>query len=359
MISVDVSRRQGQFLVSAAFESDGGILALFGPSGSGKSSIIRLIAGLDRPDRGRIVLGGVVVADTDQRIFLPAHRRRVGVVFQESLLFPHLTVLANLRYGRHFTPRAERRIAEEPVIDTLGIGHLLQRHPATLSGGERQRVAIGRALLASPRLLLMDEPLASLDWDRRQEILPLIERLRDEFAIPILYVSHAVEEVARLASEVAVMEQGRIVRLGPARQVLHTGIGDSPDRFQITSVLEGRLGEPDKVYGLTPVEHPSGRLWLSGLIGPVGRTVHVVVRGVDVSLATERPRQLSIRTVLAAHIVDLVVTDGPTALAETELKDGTRLMVSLTRQAVDELALAVGRDVFVLIKSVAVDQRPI
>lgn len=359
MISVDVTRRQGDFLVEADFEIDGGILSLFGPSGSGKSSMIRLIAGLDRPDHGRIVFDDRVVCDTGQSVFLPAHRRRVGVVFQESLLFPHLSVLGNLRYGWHFTPKAERRIAEGPVIDTLGIGHLVRRHPATLSGGERQRVAIGRALLSSPRLLLMDEPLASLDWERRQEILPLIERLRDEFSIPIVYVSHSVDEVARLASDVAVMEAGRIVRRGSPISVLHTASTDGVDRFQITSILEGRLGPTDTTYDLTPVEHPSGRLWLTGALGPQGRKVRVVVRGVDVSIATEWPRHLSIRTVLKGRVVSVDAAVGPSMIVEVELLDGTRLSASVTRHAAVELGLTAGRDVFVLIKSVAVDQRQV
>ena len=180
------------FALDAAFTAGPGVTALFGPSGSGKSTVIRLLAGLERPEEGRITLGDSVLLDTESRRAVPPHRRRIGLVFQDALLLPHLSVKANLTYGRWFTPRGERRIAFDPVVEVLGIGHLLDRRPTTLSGGERQRVAIGRALLASPRLLLMDEPLASLDQARRQEILPFIERLRDAFAIPVVYVSHAV-----------------------------------------------------------------------------------------------------------------------------------------------------------------------
>jgi molybdate transport system ATP-binding protein len=357
MISVDVRRQLGDFSLDVAFETDGGILALFGPSGSGKSSVIRLIAGLDRPDEGRIVLAGDTVCDTANGRHAPAHRRRVGVVFQESLLFPHFSVQGNLRYGRRFTPKGERRIGEAGVVETLGIGHLLKRHPATLSGGERQRVAIGRALLSSPRVLLMDEPLASLDGDRRREILPLIEALRDEFAIPIVYVSHAVEEVARLSSSVVVIERGRVVRRGAPREVLHTPFGQPVDRFDIASVLEAPLGAPDAAYQLTPVEHPSGRLWLTGILGPAGRTVRVVIRGVDVSLSTTRPEHLSIRSVLTARVAGIDVGDGPSAVVELDLADGARLSAAVTRRAVDDLGLVVGVDVYALVKSAAVDPR--
>ena len=200
MIRVDVALKLGAFDLDVKFENDTGVLALFGRSGSGKSVTINLISGIARPDRGTITLDGRVLVDTEAGVFVPKHHRRVGLVFQDAQLFPHFSVRQNLLFGRWFAPKSDRAIAFEPVVDTLGLGHLLDRRPARLSGGEKQRVAIGRALLSSPRILLFDEPLASLDEERKQEILPLIERLRDEFAIPIVYVSHAVEEVARLAA---------------------------------------------------------------------------------------------------------------------------------------------------------------
>jgi molybdate transport system ATP-binding protein len=358
MLEVDIACRFGTFDLVVAFSGGEGVTALFGPSGSGKSSVIKLIAGLADQGRGRIALDGKVLCDTEQGIRLRPHRRRVGVVFQESRLLPHLSVRHNMLFGRWFCPPSERRIDEAPVVETLGIGHLMDRRPDTLSGGEKQRVAIGRALLSSPRLLLMDEPLAALDWERRREILPLIERLRDEFAIPIVYVSHAVEEVARLAARVVVLERGRVVREGAPVDVLHSTEAEAGDRFGMASVLEGRLGEPDRDYGLTPVEHPAGRLWLTGVNGPLGRTARVVMRATDVSLATERPANITIRTVLTGEIA-AIAGSGPQVSLDVKLTGGSLLVASATRRAVDDLGLKVGTPVFALIKSVAIDERPV
>ena len=201
MISVAVKLERHDFSLDVAFAGGAGVTGLFGPSGCGKTTVIRLVAGLECPDEGRIVLGDRVLTDTATRTRVPPHRRRIGLVFQDAQLFPHFDVATNLAYGRHFTARPLRRIETAAVVEVLGIGHLMKRRPATLSGGEKQRVAIGRALLTSPDLLLMDEPLAALDDQRKLEILPFVERLRDEFAIPILYVSHSVEAVARRLAE--------------------------------------------------------------------------------------------------------------------------------------------------------------
>jgi molybdate transport system ATP-binding protein len=209
-LAVDITRRQGEFMLEARFATHRRVVALFGPSGAGKSTVVHAVAGLVRPDTGSIRIGGSVLFDAAAGIDVPAHRRRIGYVFQDARLFPHLSVRSNLFYGHRLTPAAERTADPDAVIAMLGIGGLLDRRPDTLSGGERQRVAIGRALLASPRILLMDEPLASLDAARKAEILPWLERLRDESAVPILYVSHSLEEVNRLAEEVVAMDAGRV-----------------------------------------------------------------------------------------------------------------------------------------------------
>ncbi|PKR89449.1 molybdenum ABC transporter ATP-binding protein [Pleomorphomonas diazotrophica] len=354
MIEVEINQRLGDFQLDVGFSGDGGVTALFGPSGSGKSSVIKIIAGLTRLASGRVVVDGTVLADGKGR-HVPPYRRRIGVVFQEARLFPHLSVRNNLRYGRLFTPRDQRRVAEEPVIETLGIGHLLDRRPATLSGGEQQRVALGRAMLASPRLLLMDEPLASLDVARRLEILPLIEALRDEFGIPIVYVSHAVEEVARLAGKIVVLEAGRVARQGSPADVFRI----AADRFAIMSVVEGRLGAPDDAFHLTPIETPAGIVWLNGLVRPLGRAVRVLVHATDVALATRRPEGVTIRTVLAGTVADIPDGSGPSVTVDVALQGGTRLAASVTRAAVAELGLEPGRQVFALVKSVALDERPL
>ena len=210
MIALSVRHRRGDFVLDVAFESDARVVALFGPSGSGKTTLLHVVAGLIRPHRGMVRVEGRVLADTASGTFLPPHRRRIGYVFQDGRLFPHLSVRGNLAYGRRFAPKRERYADPGEVVALLGLGPLLDRRPQTLSGGEKQRVAIGRALLASPRLLLMDEPLASLDAARKAETLPYVERLRDELRIPIVYVSHSREEVDRLADEVVELRAGRL-----------------------------------------------------------------------------------------------------------------------------------------------------
>jgi molybdate transport system ATP-binding protein len=209
-VEVAIRHRRGDFILDLAFRSEARVVALFGPSGSGKSSVLHAVAGLFRPSEGRIAVDGRVLLDTKEGVHVPAHRRGIGYVFQEGRLFPHLSVRRNLLYGRALSPRVGRYGSLEEVVALLGIGHLLHRRPQTLSGGEKQRVAIGRALLASPRLLLMDEPLAALDEARKAETLPYIERLRDEMRVPILYVSHSRAEIDRLTEAVIRIENGRV-----------------------------------------------------------------------------------------------------------------------------------------------------
>jgi len=359
MIRFDAAIKLGAFTYEVAFESAAGV-SLFGRSGSGKSVTIALIAGLLRPDRGVIVLDDRVLVDAEKRVFVPKHDRRVGVVYQDAQLFPHLTVRQNLMFGRWFAPRTEQAIAFGAVVETLGIGHLLARRPGRLSGGERQRVAIGRALLASPRLLMMDEPLAALDDERKMEVLTLIERLRDGFKVPIVYVSHSVDEVARLASPVVVFNAGHVVTAGAVDEVFgarRVQAGES--RFARSSVLTGRIVGMRADYGLTEIRHPAGTIWIAGPAGAAGREVRVVVRATDVTVSTEPPQHLSIRTVLAGKVAAIEQEDGPLAAVTIDLTGHGHIVASLTRMAVDELGLAVGRDVFALIKTVALDERGI
>src|SRR5579871_2436443 len=220
MLEVDISHRLGTFRLDVRFRAGDGLTALFGRSGAGKTSVINAIAGLIRPERGRIAVDGIALVDTEERIFVPRHRRRVGYVFQEPRLFPHLSVRQNLLFGRWFAPRKERRIEPSVIVELLGIESLLDRRTGALSGGEKQRVSIGRALLAGPRLLLMDEPLASLDAERKDEILPYVERLRDEARIPIVYVSHSVEEVMRLATTMVMLSGGRVESTGAVPEII-------------------------------------------------------------------------------------------------------------------------------------------
>ena len=242
MLEVDIEHRLGAFELDIHFRSGRGLTALFGRSGAGKTSIVNVIAGLVRPERGRIVVDGSVLIDTELGIWVPAHRRRVGYVFQEDRLFPHLTVRQNLLFGRWFATRPSPAARLDDVVDLLGISPLLDRRPARLSGGEKQRVAIGRALLASPRLLLMDEPLASLDAQRKDEILPYIERLRDQAGVPIIYVSHAVAEVTRLASTIVLISDGRVRAVGPLQEIRgRAELYPMAGRFEAGAVLAVRV----------------------------------------------------------------------------------------------------------------------
>jgi molybdate transport system ATP-binding protein len=358
MIRFDCQLERRDFRFDVAFEAEEGVTALFGPSGSGKTTAIQLLAGLAQPRQGRIILGDETLLDTARSLNLRPHRRRIGLVFQDAQLLPHLNVRANLTYGQFFTPKRERRVTFEPVVEVLGIGHLLERRPETLSGGERQRVAIGRALLASPRLLLMDEPLASLDNARKIEILPFIERLRDEFRIPIVYVSHAVDEVARLAARVIRLENGMVTASGsPAEVLAPAAIASAAERFDAISVLSAPVRHHLPDYGVTLLDHPAGEIVVPGRVEETQGEVRVAIRATSVVLAVGRPKQVSVRTVLSGRIIALDRTEGPFAMATLELRGGQSLKAYATRLSLDELGLDIGDEVQALIKSATIDER--
>jgi molybdate transport system ATP-binding protein len=348
-LAVDIGKRLGAFDLAIRFEQKGRVTALYGPSGSGKTTIVNCVAGLVRPDRGRIAFGETVLFDAKAGIHLPPHRRRIGYVFQDARLFPHLSVRANLSYGGWFgrgTPVADFA----GIVDLLGISPLLDRRPRDLSGGEKQRVAIGRALLARPRLLLMDEPLAALDRGRRAEILPYLERLADGMTLPILYVSHAIEEVARLADQAVIIEAGRIVADGPIDRVFAREGRD----HAIGGILSARVLAPDK-DGVTALAHAGGRLYVPRLQRPSGSAVRVVIRARDIALAVGEPGLISIRNRLAAVVTSLA-EDGD-EIAVTVDVAGTPLVARITRGAARDLGLSPGVAVTALIKAVALEDR--
>jgi len=359
LIEVDVRLKLGAFELDAAFRNDAGVTALFGQSGSGKSVMLGVIAGLLRPDSGYVRLDGEALVDVEAGIFVPASRRRIGLVFQDANLFPHLSVRQNLLYGRWFAPRDARRIDFDAVVETLGIVRLLSRSPVRLSGGERQRVAIGRALLSCPKLLLFDEPLAALDKQRKLEILPLIERVRDEFNVPMVYVSHAVEEVARLAPCVVIIDAGRVKFVGdPVMAFSRLTSRPVEDRFDLSSVLSVRVDERPPSHGLTPLRHPSGVIWVAGPVGPPGSMARVVVKATDVVLSRSRPAEISARSALQGKVAHIKL-DGPIATTEIELQDDGHLLATITRGALEDLALEPGQGVYALFKSAALDERSI
>jgi molybdate transport system ATP-binding protein len=353
---VEARHRLGDFTLDAAFTSNGGVTALFGRSGSGKTSLIRIIAGLARPVEGRVQLGDDVLVDTGRRLFVPPHRRRFGYVFQEARLFPHLTVRQNLAYGRWFSPKGVRAENPDRVVDLLGIGDLLDRQPTNLSGGEKQRVAIGRALLASPRLLLMDEPLAALDEERKAEILPYLERLRDEAGIPIVYVSHSVAEVARLADTVVLMAGGRVEAMGPVSDVLGgPRLAAAADRREAGSVLSGHVEARDAEHGLATIRLDGGAaILVPGVAVVPGETVRLRIPARDVMVATVRPEGLSALNILAGTVV-AIEPDGEGMVSLRIACGGDPVRARITALSAERLGLAPGLPVHAVIKTVALE----
>lgn len=357
MLTVDVERPLGAFTLQARFATSAGVTALFGRSGAGKTSIVNAVAGLLLPARGRIALGDEPLFDSSAGINLPRHRRRIGYVFQEPRLFPHLSVRQNLLYGRWFTPRGSLRGSLDEVVHLLGIAPLLQRRPAALSGGEKQRVAIGRALLASPRLLLMDEPLASLDHQRKDEILPYLDRLRVESGVPILYVSHALDEVARLADTLVLLSEGKVAAVGPVGEVMaRVDLGPLAGRAEAGSVLEATVVGQHEAYQLTELAVLGQPLLVPRVDAAAGTAVRLRVRARDVAVATRVPEDLSIRNHLFGRIASVRPEPGPFAEIAIDL-GGPLLRARLTRHAVDELGLHPGQPVVALIKAAAVERR--
>jgi molybdate transport system ATP-binding protein len=357
-LAVDITHRLGNFLLDVSFEAGGGLIALFGRSGSGKTSVVNAIAGLIRPDKARVEIGGTVLHDTAGGIFIPPHRRRVGYVFQEGRLFPHLTVRQNLLYGRWFAGSGGRSGDDfKHVVDLLGIGRLVDRRPGKLSGGEKQRVAIGRALLADPRILLMDEPLASLDEDRKGEILPYIERLRDESKIPIVYVSHSIPEVARLATTVVLISEGKVAAVGPTADIMQRlDLFPLTGRAEAGAVIEATVERHDDSFGLTELASRAGCWRLQRIDAPVGARVRLRVRARDVMLARSAPTDLSALNILPGVVAAIGPDDGPIVEIRVDCS-GEALVARLTRYSVDRLGLSPGAPVFALIKSVALDRR--
>ena len=356
MLDVAVRKQLGSFRLDVAFRTDEhGVTALFGRSGSGKTSIVAAIAGLLRPDEGRIAAGGDVLFDSAKRIDVPVERRRIGYIFQDARLFPHLTVRDNLRYGWTRAPRTNRPIAFDAVVDLLGVADLLDRRPARLSGGEKQRVAIGRALLAQPRVLLMDEPLASLDAERKDEILPYIERLRDELRILIVYVSHALEEVVRLANTIVLVDGGRVAAQGTPESLSgRLDLRPLLGRFEAGAIIDTRVAGHDDERQITRLEFGDQMLILPRLDAAPGARLRVRIRARDVMLAVERPTALSAQNVLAGRIVEIAEETGPYAEVKVDLGAGA-IVARITRDSINRLTLVCGQPVYAVLKSVAID----
>jgi molybdate transport system ATP-binding protein len=360
MIEIDVEKRLGDFRLEARFTAPAtGITALFGRSGAGKTTLVNLLAGLERPDRGRIAVDGEVLFSAEDGVDVPTERRRLGYVFQEGRLFPHYSVRGNLTYGRRRGARGAA-VSVEAVVALLGLEALLDRRPGDLSGGEKQRVAIGRALLAEPRLLLMDEPLASLDTPRKAEIMPFIERLRDELRIPIIYVSHAMDEIVRLADTLVLLSEGRVAAVGPVEELTsRLDLRPLTGRHEAGAVIRATVAGHDVTYGLSELAFPGGRLRVSHVALPLGTPVRARIRARDVALATTRPTGISFRNIFPGRIAEIAAERAP--IVDIKLDIGTAaqpvaLWARVTARAVQELSLVPGRQVFALVKTVALDR---
>jgi molybdate transport system ATP-binding protein len=352
-LTIALRHRLGAFHLDAKFDVEqAGITALFGPSGAGKTTIINAIAGLLRPDEGRVVLDSETLLDTEAGIFVPARLRRMGYVFQDARLFPHLSVEANLGFGWRRAENRATRAGFDEIVDLLGLNPLLRRKPATLSGGEKSRVALGRALLAAPRLLLLDEPLAALDASRKAEILPYFERLRDGARLPMIYVTHSVDEVSRLADSMIVVDAGRVAAQGSVFDLL-----SNPELGALVpthgAVIAARVAE-QRSDGLTALAFDGGILLVPRFSRPVGAPMRVRLRADDVMLALEAPQAISANNVLSVQVV-AIHPAGDTNADIRLLCGGVRLVSRITCASVSRLGLTPGVRVFAIVKSVTLD----
>jgi molybdate transport system ATP-binding protein len=358
-IDIDVERRLGAFRLQAAFASDAPVTALFGRSGCGKSTVLNLVAGLLRPDRGRIAIGERVLFDSASGVDVAPEKRRIGYVFQDGLLLPHLKVRQNLSYGRFFTPADARWADFDRIVALLDLAPLLERRPHRLSGGEKQRVAIGRALLASPQLLLMDEPLASLDAGRRGEILYYIERLRDEVGVPILYVSHEIEEVVRLAGQMVLLSDGKIAACGPVHELMgRIELRRLIGRYEGGAVIEARVAAQDLKSGLARLAFPGGELIVPDVDALVGEALRIRVRARDVSIAIEEPRGISVLNCFRGRIAEIGSEPGASVDVRIDVA-GTPILARITRHSAERLRLAPGQEVWALVKAVSLDRHSV
>jgi molybdate transport system ATP-binding protein len=360
MIHLQINIARSAFQLNLDIQLPGqGITAIFGPSGSGKTTLLRAVAGLEKNPQGLIQIGENIWQDTKQGIYLPTWQRPLGYVFQESSLLPHLSVAENLNFGlkrvlksANSAPTAANK-ALQASIELLGIGGLLQRMPDELSGGERQRVAIARAIAMQPHLLLMDEPLASLDAARRQEIFPWLARLRDELKMPMLYVTHSAEEVTRLADHLLVLDRGQVKSQGPVNQVLTQVVNPVVVGEDAGALIAGHIGAVDAQWHLSRVDFEGGSVWMRDEGLTVGKAVRIRILARDVSLATSEPQNTSIQNQLRGSIQSITPDPHPSQVMVVLKCGAEEVLARVTKRAVDELVLEVGMPVWAQVKSVA------
>lgn len=357
-LDVQFAHRLGSFALDIAFNIDApGVTALFGPSGSGKTATVNAIAGLMKPDRGHIQINGTTLLDTASGVWVAPHLRRLGYVFQDARLFPHKRVRSNILFGAKRAANNPSQTDIDQMIGLLDLGPLLERYPANLSGGERQRVAIARALLSDPQILLLDEPLAALDAPRKAEVLPYLERLGEAANLPIIYVSHSIDEVTRLADHIVVLNKGAVAAQGEVTDVMaRLDLFPLTGRFEAGAVVDGVISGHDLEDHLSEVAFDGGRLWLPAIEDPVGTKVRFRVRARDVMLALEEPGFISANNILQGTVTELRHDAG--AYVDVQIVCGaTPLLARITYRSQKRLAVEPGRKLFVIIKSINLDRR--
>ena len=357
MLSVNITQAFGSFRLETQFEvEEGSITAIFGKSGAGKTSTINAIAGLTRPDVGVIQIGNTTLFDQNLRINLPIYKRQIGYVFQDDRLFPHMTVRNNLIYGTPKNRDVANSLNLTDITGLLELAPLLERRPRTLSGGEKQRVAIGRALLSNPKLLLMDEPLASIDVQHRFEILPFIQRVREKTGITIIYVTHALEEVIFIADQIILLSEGRVTAQGTVEEIMsRLDLHPMTSRFDAGAVISAIYSGYDREFDLGELSFDGGTLRIAGLNAEIGIHLRAHIRARDVSLMLDKPKDTSVLNVFKGELIEIRHEDGPQL--DLLINIGTPLIARITRKSLNDLNLDIGSKVYVMIKAVAIDRK--
>ena len=357
MLSVNITKAFGSFRLETQFEvEEGSITAIFGKSGAGKTSTINAIAGLTRPDVGVIQIGNTTLFDQNLRINLPIYKRQIGYVFQDDRLFPHMTVRNNLIYGTPKNRDVANSLNLTDITGLLELAPLLERRPRSLSGGEKQRVAIGRALLSDPKLLLMDEPLASIDVQHRFEILPFIQRVREKTGITIIYVTHALEEVIFIADQIILLSEGQVTAQGTVEEIMsRLDLHPMTSRFDAGAVISATYSGYDREFDLGELSFDGGILRIAGLNAEIGILLRAHIRARDVSLMLDKPKDTSVLNVFKGELIEIRHEDGPQL--DLLINIGTPLIARITRKSLNDLNLDIGSKVYAMIKAVAIDRR--
>ena len=357
MLSVNITKAFGSFRLETQFEvEEGSITAIFGKSGAGKTSTINAIAGLTRPDVGVIQIGNTTLFDQNLKINLPIYKRQIGYVFQDDRLFPHMTVRNNLIYGTPKTRDVANSLNLTDITGLLELAPLLERRPRTLSGGEKQRVAIGRALLSNPKLLLMDEPLASIDVQHRFEILPFIQRVREKTGITIIYVTHALEEVIFIADQIILLSEGQVTAQGTVEEIMsRLDLHPMTSRFDAGAVISATYSGYDREFDLGELSFDGGTLRIAGLNAEIGIHLRAHIRARDVSLMLDKPKDTSVLNVFKGELIEIRHEEGPQL--DLLINIGTPLIARITRKSLNDLNLDIGSKVYAMIKAVAIDRR--